>query len=93
MKQGVPQSAVPPWRAGAAGDSEVLSAYWCIQVDKCSVSLVFISPQTSHSTFGTSCLCLIRSTSIFAGLLVRFCLWLQMKCGWMVTEVMNMDEN
>lgn len=40
--------------------------YWCIQVDKCSVSLVFISPQTSHSTFGTSCLCLIRSTSIFA---------------------------
>lgn len=64
--------------------------YCCMQVDKENVSLIFISPWTSHSIFGISCL---RSTSILSMCFGENCLWLQMRYGWVVPEVIKVVEN
>lgn len=69
------------WRA-----APLLSSGWWMD---CVSNFCF--PWTSHSSFAVSCL--IRSSSVLFMCFFEACLWLQMRCGWVVTEVMNVVEN
>ena len=78
------QSSTAKWRE-LEGGLPAVSGWWM----GCVSNLYF--PWTSRSSFAISCL--IRSSSVLFMWFFEACLWLQMRYGRVVTEVMNMIEN